>query len=150
MALLDHKLQVFQNSPKLTIFGIFDKLMSTKNVHGARFACNVEWDFFYYFQTQWIDLLKAPFSFWNWILNFLPLVVFKSWPSSFYCNTQSILHLKCNPILFLYREAKLRRRHGVWKLPKMSHFNFSNFSPIIVLLKVTCLVILFDCKLQVF
>ena len=48
-----------------------------------------------------------------------------------------------------------QRRHGVWKLLKMSHFNFDiltfwHFPPIFVLLKVTCLVTLFDRKLQIF
>ena len=42
--------------------------------------------------------------------------------------------------------------HSVWKPPKMSHLSFSilAFSPIFVLLKLTCLVALFDSKLQVF
>ena len=35
----------FKNSPKLTIFGIFNELLSTQNVNVARFAL-VEWDFF--------------------------------------------------------------------------------------------------------
>ena len=42
--LFDLKLQVFKNSQKLTIFGIFVKLLSTQNVNVARFARNVEWD----------------------------------------------------------------------------------------------------------
>ena len=42
--------------------------------------------------------------------------------------------------------------HNVWKLLKMSHldFEFWHFSPIFVLLKLTCLVTLFDRKLQIF
>ena len=51
--LFDRKLQFFKNSPKLTIFAIFDELLSTQNVNIARFARNVEWDFFCDFQTQW-------------------------------------------------------------------------------------------------
>ena len=39
---------------KLTIFGIFDGLLSTQSVKVARFACNVEWDFFCDFQEIWI------------------------------------------------------------------------------------------------
>ena len=35
----------------MTIFGIFNELMFTQNVNVARFARNVEWDFFYDFQT---------------------------------------------------------------------------------------------------
>ena len=45
------KLQVFKKSPKLTIFGIFDQLLSTQRVNVARFARNDEWDFFCNFQT---------------------------------------------------------------------------------------------------
>ena len=36
---------------KLSIFGIFNELLSTQNVNVARFARNVEWDFFGDFQT---------------------------------------------------------------------------------------------------
>ena len=36
----------FPFSPKLTIFGIFNELLSTQNVNVARFARNVECDFF--------------------------------------------------------------------------------------------------------
>ena len=42
VTLFDRKLQVFKNSPKLTIFGIFNELLSTQNVNVARFAGNVE------------------------------------------------------------------------------------------------------------
>ena len=34
-------------------FGIFYELLSTENVNVARFARNVEWDFFCDFQTPW-------------------------------------------------------------------------------------------------
>ena len=43
--------QVFKNSPKLTILGLFDELLSTQNVIVDRFARNVECDFFCDFQT---------------------------------------------------------------------------------------------------
>ena len=46
VTLFDCKLQVFKNSPKWTIFGIFNQLLSIQNVNVARFAHNVEWDFF--------------------------------------------------------------------------------------------------------
>ena len=49
--LFDRKLQVLKNLPKWTIFGIFNLLLSTQNVNVARFARNVEWDFFCDFQT---------------------------------------------------------------------------------------------------
>ena len=39
--LFDLKLQVFKNSPNWTIFGIFNKLLST-HVNVARFARNVD------------------------------------------------------------------------------------------------------------
>ena len=41
----------FQKLVKLTIFGIFDDLLSTQNVNVARFARNVEWDFFVWFSN---------------------------------------------------------------------------------------------------
>ena len=43
----------FKNSPKLTIFGIFNELLSPQNTKIARFARNIEWDFFCDFQTMW-------------------------------------------------------------------------------------------------
>ena len=51
VTLFDHKLQVFKNSPKWTFFDIFNELLSAQNVNVARFARNVEWDFFCDFQT---------------------------------------------------------------------------------------------------
>ena len=47
VTLFDLKIQVFLN----TIFGIFNELLSTQNVNVARFARNVECDFFCDFQT---------------------------------------------------------------------------------------------------
>ena len=44
--LFDRKLQTFKNSPKWTIFCI----LSTQNVNVARFARNVECDFFVIFK----------------------------------------------------------------------------------------------------
>ena len=64
---------VFKNSPKLTIFGIFKQLLSTQNVNVARFARNIECDFFCDFQTLckrlfslFINLASRmkSFSFW--------------------------------------------------------------------------------------
>ena len=54
VTLFDRKLQVFKNSPKWTILGIFNELSSTQNVNVARFAHNVVWDFFCDFQTPCI------------------------------------------------------------------------------------------------
>ena len=42
VTLFDRKLQVFKNSPKWSIFGISNQLLSTQNVNVARFARNVE------------------------------------------------------------------------------------------------------------
>ena len=36
VTLFDRKLLVFKKSPKLTIFGIFNELLSTQNVNVAR------------------------------------------------------------------------------------------------------------------
>ena len=41
----------FQKIAKFTIFGIFNELLSTQSVNEARFARNIEWDFFCDFQT---------------------------------------------------------------------------------------------------
>ena len=43
---IPQKCRIFKNSPKLTISGILNELMSTQNVNRARFALNVECDFF--------------------------------------------------------------------------------------------------------
>ena len=42
----------FQKVAKMEHFGIFNQLLSTQNVNVARFARNVERDFFWDFQTQ--------------------------------------------------------------------------------------------------
>ena len=52
VTLFDKKLQIFKNSPKVTIFGTFNKLLSTRNVNVARFARNAECDFFLDFQIM--------------------------------------------------------------------------------------------------
>ena len=58
VTLFDRKLQVFKSSPKWTILGIFNQLLSTQNVNVARFARNVEWDFFCDFQTLCLGILQ--------------------------------------------------------------------------------------------
>ena len=50
------KCRIFKNSPKLTVFGIFDELLSIQNVNVARFARNVKCDFFCDFQTPYVRL----------------------------------------------------------------------------------------------
>ena len=52
VTLLDCKLQVFKNSPKLTISSILNELLSTQNVNLARFARNVKCDFFVIFKHR--------------------------------------------------------------------------------------------------
>ena len=54
VTLFDSKLQVFKNSPNWTILCTFNSLLSTQNVNVARFAHNVERDFFSDFQTPCI------------------------------------------------------------------------------------------------
>ena len=51
VTLFDCKLQVFKNSPKWTIFGIFNKVLANQNVNVTRIARNVECDFLGDFQT---------------------------------------------------------------------------------------------------
>ena len=63
VTLFDQKLQVFKKSPTLTIFGILDKLFSTQNVNVARFARNVECDFFCDFQTLCIRIFYRVYIF---------------------------------------------------------------------------------------
>ena len=53
LSLFDRKFRVFKNSPNWPCFSIFNELLSTQNVNVARFARNVECDFFYDFQTLW-------------------------------------------------------------------------------------------------
>ena len=60
-----------QNSPKWTIFGIFNELCLLLNVKVARFARNVQWDFFCNFQALiekiWLTihpLLPQFYKFW--------------------------------------------------------------------------------------
>ena len=65
VTLFDHKLQAFNNSPKWTIFGICNQLFSAQNVKVARFARNVECDFFCDIQTQCEEM-----QFWHFFKEF--------------------------------------------------------------------------------
>ena len=47
----------FQKLAKLTIFGVFNELLSPQNVNVARFARNLECDFFCDFQTPCLPCL---------------------------------------------------------------------------------------------
>ena len=55
VTLFDCKLLVYQKLAKLTFLGIFDAIWSTQNVNVARFARNVEWDYFYDFETLFVS-----------------------------------------------------------------------------------------------
>ena len=57
----------FQKLAKLSIFGIFNELLSTQNVNVARFARNVEWDYFCDFQRPWKVWLRE--SSWLCLFN---------------------------------------------------------------------------------
>ena len=54
---------VWPQSPKLTILGIYNELLSTQNVNVARFARNGECDFFCDFQTPLICLIGLNHNF---------------------------------------------------------------------------------------
>ena len=58
--MFDRKLQVSKNSPKLTFFGIFQKLLSTQIVNVARFARNFFCDFQTLFSVNSAFLSGAP------------------------------------------------------------------------------------------
>ena len=51
VTLFDRKLQIFKNSPKWTIIGIFNLLLSIQNANVVRFSSNGVWYFFCNFQT---------------------------------------------------------------------------------------------------
>ena len=53
----------FQNLAKMDQFWHFNHLWSTQNVNVARFACNVECDFFCDFQTLWCNTSFLVFCF---------------------------------------------------------------------------------------
>ena len=70
VTLFDRKLQVFKHSPKWTVFGIYNELLSTQNINVARFARNVKCDFFCDFQTlwsyRWINTIDVKKPTQNW------------------------------------------------------------------------------------
>ena len=75
VTVFDRKLQVFKNSPKLTIFGIFNELLTTQNINVARFARNVKWDFLSNFQTLWFqDYFSSDFVIFVHVLNIMKRV----------------------------------------------------------------------------
>ena len=83
VTLFDCNFQVFKNSPKLTIFGIFNELLCTQNENVARFARNVEWGFFCDYQTPCVSNLLALFSLFA-------LSVTAAIPTSFQWKTTAI------------------------------------------------------------
>ena len=101
--LCDRKLQVFKNSPKWTIFGLVDRRLSTQNGNVARFARNVEWDFFCDFQT--------PCTCYNCDITRT-------------CTTlNSCQSLKCfSPLSLIYSNTFYYERH--WAMIRIIDFNF--------------------------
>ena len=87
----------FKNSPKLTNFSIFNEVLFTQNVNVARFARNVEWDFFYDFQTPWWVGRKR----WNQ-MKIVSVRLFKSsaWLGSFLTWIDSLTLLKRAQLVF--------------------------------------------------
>ena len=85
----------FQKHAKLTIFGIFNELLSTQNVNIARFARNVEWDILSDFQTmclkqdlvyatlQKLSHLRVKWGIEHLHLNFHPQLTSLLWVSIF-------------------------------------------------------------------
>ena len=61
----DRKLQDFKTPPNWQFLAFFNELLSTQKVNVARFARNIEWDFFCDFQTLWGWKKK---KIGNWIL----------------------------------------------------------------------------------
>ena len=57
----------FQKTRQIGLFGIFKELLSTHNVNVARFARNVQWDFFCNIQTLWCEWVLC----WNHLTAFL-------------------------------------------------------------------------------
>ena len=84
VTLFDRKLQVFKNSPKWTIFGIFNLFLSIQNVNVARFARNVEWAFFFDFQPLWKRLPSGHIE--NWVHFF---TTDTGWPEIFWAKKKS-------------------------------------------------------------
>ena len=64
----------FQKLAKLTIFGIFDLLLSTQNVNVARFARNVERDFLWFSNTVLMRILTSKLVQVNFPAFFQPLL----------------------------------------------------------------------------
>ena len=89
----------------LTVFGIFNKLLSSQIVNVARFARNVEWDFLSNFQTMWFliadlwlppRMTKRPFV--------KPLIILSTNVLSFWAGaTLKIMsgQLKSNNVIYL-------------------------------------------------
>ena len=97
--LFDRKLLVSKNSPKWIIFGIFHQLLATKNVNVARFARNVEWDFFCEFQTL---CFLSSFKAWEKDTFFVKKESWKRF-SKFYFLSYYCLGFS-HPLIFLWSE----------------------------------------------
>ena len=73
VTLFNHKIQVFKNSLKWTIFGIFNELLYTQIANLARSAHHDEWDFYCDFQTPCILYVMTTFN--SYLLRFDKFII---------------------------------------------------------------------------
>ena len=105
VTLFDRKLQVFENPPNWTIFGIFPYLLSTQHVNLDRFARNAEWDFFCHFQTLWTWVVGLCAAFFLASYTCLTKIAMVN------MNVPSLMSvggpLRANEIIFFIQTSKL-------------------------------------------
>ena len=112
----DRKLQIFKNSPKWTIIGIFNQLSSIQNVSIAR---NVEWDFsviFKHREVQFCLLQLHKTGCWIQCKSIIHYSIPPSWLSiltTFYEKNYfqmlflAAAHDLCKPILIDFKSSWL-------------------------------------------
>ena len=131
VTLFDRKLQVFKNSPKWTIFGIFNELLSTEN-------CLTFWGLGLIWKAKFW-LIGYP----GWALRYCRIAL-----PGLLAMLQSFL-----AIIFVSLLVQSAPWHSVWKSSKMSHLTFSilafstDFCPYEMDMSGTTV---FYCKLQLF
>ena len=125
----------FQKLAKIDPFGIFNELLSTQNVNVARFARNVDRDFFYDFLTLWSLCFKTicpsvhsttniffpdPDLYFSACLDFTIFSMINSVWTLPFCNAYLSVAKK-----FLWRRwsssCAAHAEHSVWKSQKKSH-----------------------------
>ena len=108
----------FQKLAKSDHFGIFNQLLSTQNVNVSRFARNVEWDFFYDFQSCFPPVL---FIFEDRMSTFRsPFRKNIKWSEVPKCHTFSTVVSSTNISSVVFFPWELLE-HSVWKSQKKSH-----------------------------